>query len=163
MMTYIEISMVIHWRVVCKTYILRAHLLRHHVRLASQSVVASELAKAFCASVQDVRRARLGQAEEEEDQTEAGEPHEFPDRPCPTLGFNGKATNKGTEHWSTNSANTPNSETVRLLLRTIHVGNGRATRRKRRRPEEARQESEREEHAKIDRKECRQLEQDENC
>jgi hypothetical protein len=71
MMTYIEISMVIHWRAVGKTYILRTHLLRHHVRLASQPVVASELAKALRASVQDVCRARLGQTEEEEDQTEA--------------------------------------------------------------------------------------------
>jgi hypothetical protein len=76
--------------------------------------------------MQDIRRARLGQAEEEEDETKAGEPHDLPNRPCPAFGFYGEATDKRTEHWATNSSDTPDREAICLLLRTVHVGDGRA-------------------------------------
>lgn len=54
------------------------HLLGHDLWLARESVVTSDLAKAFSASQQNVVCGSLGQEEEEEDQTEGRKPHEFP-------------------------------------------------------------------------------------
>ena len=137
-------------------------MLRHHVGLAGKSVVAGKLTKALGAAVENVRRASLWQEEEEEDQTEAGEPHQLPNCPGPAIGFDREATNEGTENRTANCADAPDCKTISLLLWTIHVGDGSTTSRKGRRSEEAREEPESEKHSKVDRESCWDLKEDED-
>ena len=58
--------------------------------------IAGSLANVNSSAVDDVARAGLWKEENEEDQAEAGEPYEFPERPLPALAFSRKAPNEGT-------------------------------------------------------------------
>jgi hypothetical protein len=71
MITIYARSVHIHEEAERTTYILGTHLLSLHVRLTCQALITSQLAKTLCATVQDVRRARLWEEKEQEDQTEA--------------------------------------------------------------------------------------------
>jgi hypothetical protein len=84
-------------------YILGSHALGHHVRLTSEPVIASDLAKAACAAVQNVGRAGLREEKEEEDEAKSGQPHDLPDRPCPTICFDSKSSDERTEDGPANS------------------------------------------------------------
>lgn len=63
--------------------ILASHLLGHQLRLTLQLHIAGDLAQAACSTDKDIVGACFRKKEEKEDETEATEPHEHPDRPGP--------------------------------------------------------------------------------
>ena len=80
--------------------LLRGHAFGFELGLAFDVGVASSLADMDGAAVDDVARAGLRKEEDEEDQAEAGQPYQLPERPLPTLAFSGKATDEGTHGWT---------------------------------------------------------------
>lgn len=76
------------------------HAFGFELWLAYEVGVAGSLADVDSAAVDDIAGAGLWEEEDEEDQAEAGEPHELPERPLPALTFSGKATNERTHGWT---------------------------------------------------------------
>lgn len=151
--------------------ILRGHFLTHELSSTHELIISSDLAQTACAADQDVVGTGLRHEEEQEDEAEGTEPHEFPDGPSPWRGkaakskwaiLNSETTDQGSESRTADRCDAPDTHGVRSLDWRVHVAEGGAASGEDRRSEEACQESERQQHAKVAGKSCGCLESNED-
>lgn len=97
------------------------------------------------------------QEEREEGKSGSREPEQYPDRPSPALGLDGKATNKGPKDRTASREQCPESDNDCAIFRPPHVGQRCAASRERRACHEACEKSQRKEGAKVVREGGRDL------
>ena len=107
------------------------------------------LAQAHRAAVEDVGGGRLGEQEEDEDEAEAREPHELPDRPLPPFGLGREAADQRSEHGSEHGGDAPDGDAVGAFGGGVHVADGGAAGGQHGRAEEPGQEAEGKQHAEV--------------
>lgn len=70
------------------------HSLGLNLRLALHLWIFRQRPNSHCPPIEDVATACLRKKEEQEDEAKPGQPHQFPNRPLPTLILGGKSPNK---------------------------------------------------------------------
>lgn len=125
------------------------HSLGLDLRLALHLRIFRQRPNSHCPPIEDVATACLRKKEEQEDEAKSGQPHQFPNRPLPTLILGSKSPNKRAQSRPEHSRYAPHANAIGLFFRLIHIGDGGATGSEHGTADEAGDEAESEEHTGV--------------
>ena len=130
-------------------YLLPGHAFSFELGLAFDPRVVGQFPDPHRAAIEDIAAAGLGQEEEEDDEAEAGQPHQFPDRPSPALTLCREAPDQRAESRPENGRNAPHADAIGLFLGLVDVGDAGAAGGEHGTADEAGEKAEGEDHAAV--------------